>query len=158
MINLPQEGGFIFIYSADRKIYEFHVNAQVFKTEYNATLEFNTVCYEFKRKNSVHGKCNSTYFVETIEDFENFDENKPKDLKNLKVSFEVHFCEDSFELVRADLFQETDILRRSYERFIALAEFDNSTKPEFLTLNSFLDTFERKKLTKTFSAGNFHVK
>lgn len=162
MLNIPLNGGFIFIYANERKLYEFHSLVKILQSQTQGTVEFNTLCYEFKRQNTVFGKFTSVYNASVIEETE--EENKgleefdPQGNKfhKLKVTWNSHFCEASFELIRGDIFQEADILRKSFQLMINLAEFrDQETAEGIQNENNLLETFERKKLTKTFSLGNF---
>ena len=160
MINIPLKDGYIFIYANERKLYEFHSMVKSSQTETRGSIEFNTLCYEFKMQNTVFGQFTSVYTAEILDESEVVERYDPKGnpVRKLKVCWQAHFCEASFELVRGDIFQEADILKKSYQLMINLAEFKDNTNAEALqSENNLLETFERKKLTKTFSMENLHA-
>ena len=157
MISLPQNGGYIFIYANERKLYEFHSIVKSTQTEIQGSVEFNTLCYELKMQNTVFGQFSSVYTAGVLEEFEAVERYDPKGnpIRRLKVSWKAHFCEASFELVKGDIFQEADILRKSCQLMINLAEFRDEVSSEALQAeNNLLETFERKKLASTLSGGH----
>ena len=160
MVIIPrqEEGGVIFIYSEDRKHYEFHSQGKINKTDTYATVEFKTSCYEAKRKNTVLGNFQSLYTAEVLEDNNTYTNNYDPEgnlLKYIKVHWNAHFCENSFELVRGDIFQEADLLKKSFERLTNLAEFTYGKQKVDVVENNLLETYERKKLKKAFSTDQF---
>ena len=156
MIRIPKESGFIIIYSAERKLYEFHTEVSIEKFEKSAKVLFLTKCFQFKRNNTILGNLSSSYQIEINDEFD-------KDLRvgsnsalrnRIKINWNAHFCENSFNLVREDIFQEATVMQKSFERLVSILEF-NEDLNEGEMKNPLLDKFERKKLTKTFSLEDF---
>jgi hypothetical protein len=145
MISIPD--GYVFIYSSDRKLYEFHSLVKTSQTDIVSSVEFSTLCYEFKRQNTVLGNFNSLYTAEVVEDA-NYENRYPK---KIKVTWNARFCQNSFELIRGDVFQEADVLKRSFDKLVDLAEFkEEKLENSLQRQNTDSDLFGRKKLRKTF--------
>jgi hypothetical protein len=158
MIQIPQHGGIVFIYAAERKLYEFHSEAQVERKENKACVSFMTRCYEVKRPNTILADMNSKWECEELEDepvvpYREDEEGNP--IKKLRLEWTAHFCENAFETVRGDVFQEANTLQKSFERLTRLLENVGEDWQDMKSLNPLIDAPERKKLTKTFSMGNF---
>lgn len=154
--------GFSFTYLAERTLYEFHTTMKKTQTNSLATIEFQTTCCEFKQPNSVLGRFNSYYIIEQCDEqvssTKDSDEkvflssNENKSNSKVKINLNVHYCEASYHLVRGDLFQEADTMRKSFELFIDIAEFrgDRIKTPQSID-NPILQAFERKKLGRAKS-------
>lgn len=141
--------GIVFTYSSDRTFYEFHTISTVSKSETVTQITFSTTCYEKQQNNSKIGKINSHYEIKDIKNSLNGIESSDGNLINnrVKIIWVSQYCETSFALVRDDLLQETDFLKKSMERFICVAEnkaasLESLHKPK----NHFIDAFERKRL------------
>jgi hypothetical protein len=142
MIRIPKESGFIIIYAAERKLYEFHTDVSIEKNELEGKVEFSTKCFQFKRKNTILGNLSSCYKIEKID-------------LNVKITWNAHFCQNSFNLVREDIFQEANVLQKSFERLIRILESKDDEVDGIRVDDGLLEKFERKKLTKTFSLESF---
>lgn len=161
MEPFPEENGYVFTYLSDRTLYEFHTNIiKVVNSTTCGNVEFKTTCYEFKQKNSILGNFYSNYLIETVEDGVSstsdsettcFNHGEVKGVGKVKVTWNSHFCEASYALVRGDLFQEADILKKSFELFISAAENKQMKIRRENSANFLLDTIERKTLSKIFS-------
>ncbi|OMJ85526.1 hypothetical protein SteCoe_13141 [Stentor coeruleus] len=152
--------GFTFTYLADRTLYEFHTSLIQTQTNSLATLDFQTICYMFKQPNSILGRFSSYFAIEQYDDQvsntkDSEDKiflNESKTSSKVKINWNAHYCEASYHLIRGDLFQEADILRKTFELFIDIAEFrEDKTKTTQQLENPILQAFERKKLTRAHS-------
>ncbi|OMJ72071.1 hypothetical protein SteCoe_29578 [Stentor coeruleus] len=154
--------GFSFTYLAERTLYEFHTAMKKTQTNSLATIEFQTTCYMFKQPNSVLGRFNSCYIIEQCDDQVSstkdseeklfLNSNESKSSSKVKINLNSHYCEASYHLVRGDLFQEADTMRKSFELFIDIAEYreDRIKTPQSVD-NPILQAFERKKLGRAKS-------
>lgn len=148
MIRIQKDNkGYIIIYAASKKLYEFHIEVELEQSDTHALIQFATKCYEFKRNDTIFGNMNSSFKVEMIEDLNRVDDEGRK-VMMLKVEWNAHFCENSFNVVREDIFQEANVMQKSFEILISILECKLEIPEERSEL---LAKFERKKLTKTFS-------
>lgn len=152
--------GFTFTYLADRTLYEFHTSLKQTQTNSLATLDFQTTCYMFKQPNSILGRFSSYFAIEQCDDQvsstkdseEKIFLDESKTSSKVKINWNAHYCEASYHLIRGDLFQEADILRKTFELFIDIAEFrEDKAKTVQQLENPVLQAFERKKLTRAHS-------
>lgn len=158
-MKLIGEDGFVFTYLSDRTIYEFHTVSSITENASSTQVNFSTTCYEKQQTSSKLGKINSHYEIERIEDqppYSNESEEKQIDSlstelvhNKVKIVWKSHYCETSFALVRGDVFQEADFLKKTLERFICVAEDRASRLEDIRKLrNPLIHTFERKKLDR----------
>ena len=158
-MNMIGEDGFVFTYLSGRTIYEFHTISSIIENASSTEVNFSTTCYEKQQTNSKLGKINSHYEIERIEDQPHYsNESEEKQIDSLstdlvhskvRIVWRSHYCETSFALVRGDVFQEADFLRKTLERFICVAEDRTSRLEDIKKLrNPLIHTFERKKLDR----------
>ena len=148
MIRIQKDNtGYIIIYAARKKLYEFHIHVEIEQSDTHALIQFSTKCYEFKRNDTIFGNMNSSFRADMIQDLNRVDEEGRK-VMMLKVEWNARFCENSFSVVREDIFQEANLLQKSFEILISELECKNEIVEE---RDTFLEKFERKKLAKTFS-------
>ena len=138
---MPDMNTYILIYISDRTLYEFHTAIIQNQNHNTGMVEFKTICYEAQKKGSIKGNFSSIYCIELIED--HISSTKESEEKNylhscderkscgkVKVTWNSHFCEHSYALIRGDLFQEANVVKKSFETFISVAEnrYENSTQ------------------------------
>jgi hypothetical protein len=158
--------GFIFTYSSEKTVYEFHTLISIAKASESeqipATVEFVTTCYEKLDPISKIGKINSSYSIEKMDEHvSSTKESQDMILCGLasdfvagrvKVQWSSSYCQTSFSLVRGDVFQEADVLKKSLDRLICVAEgreeqMESLENPK----NPLIDAFERKRLDRAFT-------
>jgi hypothetical protein len=156
---MPDLDGYIVTYMADRTLYEFHTSIKIIQNTNNASIEFISKCYGLKIPNSILGNFHSVYKIEMIEDNASTNDSDDKEFMNpnenkgigkVKASWFSHFCESSYSLVKGDLFQEADLLKKSFERFLQVAENREDMIKIENSENALIDACNRKKLGKTF--------
>ena len=151
--------GFIFTYSSEKTVYEFHTTINMSKKESSTFVDFLTTCYEKQDRNSKIGKISSSYVIERLDEHV-FSTKESEDgimsglasdvtLGRIRVAWSSSYCETSFYLLRRDLFQEADVLQRSLDRFMCVAE---GREDQMVNLkndkNPLIDAFERKRLDR----------
>lgn len=156
MTQIPGTDSYVLVYLSDRIHYEFHNSITKFQSNTSTTIEFRSTCYELKQPNSVLGDFNSVYKIEAIEETtqstndseEKFfsDSSEHKNSRKVSVTWNSHFCKASYPLVRGDLFQEDETLKKSIERFIYLAENTKETPAFEKNENPLIDACNRKYL------------
>ena len=167
MQAIPDGEGYIFTYLSERTLYEFHTSiTKIINSNGNGSVEFKTTCYEFKQRNSILGNFNSLYVIEIAEELPSSTNDSDEkvyfkqgeaSLGRVKVTWSSHFCEASYALVRGDVFQEADVLKKSFELFISTAEHKNGKFKKGnreSSVSSLVDACERKKLRRTFTFDN----
>ena len=65
---IPETNCYVFTYNSDRTLYEFHTVILTNQSENIGVVEFKTICYEFKQKNTILGNFTSVYQIGLIED------------------------------------------------------------------------------------------
>ena len=162
---------FRLLYSHDRNLYEFHSSLSINTSIFCSKIQFKSKNFTHLQTKGILGRLESHYKLEkNLNNDHSFTASPSKEQSprrtssggdllldelekkksSIKVTWKAKFCEISKKMLISDCFQETEIVRNTFARFLEVAESRTDQVTQRNPSNSIWQACERKKLRLTY--------
>jgi hypothetical protein len=155
------------LYSHQRSFFEFHNSVSVSSSLFSCKIQFKSKNFSCVQPKGTLGRLTSLYKLENVGSGDkSFVSSPGKEVKikrtssngdllleelekkqaSIKVTWQSTFCENSKKMLISDCFQETDLVSKTFSRFLEVAESRSNDEIRRNPSNSIWQACERKKL------------